>query len=873
MTKHTAIAFAVASVIGGSNAVYAQETADDEIEVIQVRGILSSLKATMRDKKDNANISDGITAEDLGKFPDQNVAESLQRITGVSIDRSSGEGQYVTVRGFGPRFNSILVNGRQMATENAGRQFSFDTLAAEQITGSEIYKSPTADMQEGSIGATINVKTARPFDFQGFKAVAVAKGAYDTLSGELGPQVSGLVTNTMMDGKLGVLLSVAQSSRNAQSNIIETRYYRPNVTFTTQNGDTFNNAYVPQNFDLMVDEQERTRTNMSTVVQFAPSDELTLTFDGLFSNLEVDSDTNALGHWFSESNFIDADVDDNNSVVYIDNANTGATDFIHRNYSRDVSMSAFGLNVEYVLTDAVTMTADLSSSSAEDNSGGNIFFNVIGYNNAYTWDNRSGPSISIEGGEAAALRSDLGRAHYNERNGWDRKDEITEARVDFEWITENDTFASMRWGIYSQSRKKDGTRKFVSDCGVFCGYGTDVPDDLLTRFEANGFWSGVPNVWLSYDVPAYDAYRASAQPTALAAAGIDYSDPGAASDAYTVEEDILSAYFDFSFEGEIGDLPWALNTGFRYSKTDSVLSGITRELVDLEPIAEDPSDLNEIYAAGDNGTAVSANNSYTNILPSMNLRLELTEDALLRLAYSETMTRPIMEALNPAVTITVSRPNNNQAAGGNPELKPFVSSNWDFAFEWYYEDSSMFTAALFSKEVEDFIVSTVENEDFVLESGVYTFGVNRPRNSDTASVTGVEVAWTHAWDNGFGIQTNATIVDSDTNTGALEGLGDSQNVILFYEDGPIQARIAYNNRESFLQFTSNPRGGTEPVHTEAYGQWDISASYDIQENITVFIEGVNITEEETRRYGRYKDQLISLEDNGSRWAIGVRANY
>jgi iron complex outermembrane receptor protein len=878
--KRTATAIAVASALGSFSAIAEEDVAKvKETEVITVTGIRSSLKESMLNKREAINVSDGITAEDLGKFPDQNVAESLQRITGVSIDRSGGEGQYVSVRGFGPQFNMVTVNGRQMATENAGREFSFDTLAAELITGADVFKSPTAKMQEGGIGATIDIKTARPFDFESFKAAGSVKGVYDDLSGETSPQASGLVTNTFMDNRLGVLVSLSHQERKSQTNMMETRYYRPGVNFTAQNGKEFSNVSVPQNFDIGVDEQERTRTSGTAVIQYAPNDDLTLTFDGLVSRFEVDSQATNAGHWFSEGNFIDAEVDANNTVVYIENSNAGATDFIRRSFGREVDMNAFGINAEYSISDELTMTIDISQSKAEESSGGDVFFNVIGYNNAYTWDNRTGadmPTLSVEGGDAALLNTSAGNAHYNERNGWDRDDELNEFRLDFEWETGKDTFTQMRWGLYSQSRTKEAARIFASDCGVYCGYGTSVPASLLSPYVANDFFSGVPNTWLTYDVDEYGAYRATLDPVT----GDAYNNPTSQSDAYIVEEDVLSAYVDFSFEGELGDMPWGLNVGIRYSKTDADLSGITRELIDLEPIPNDPSDLNEIYAAGDDGTAVTSSNEYTNILPSLNLKFELTEEMLVRLAYSETLTRPTMSELNPAVSITVSRPNNNQAIGGNADLKPYLSTNWDLSYEWYYADTSNFVVAVFSKEVDSFITSTVATEVFNLESGSYDFDVRRPRNGDVVEVNGLEIAWTHTWESGFGLQANATFVDSDaeiddsaSESFALEGLGDSQNIIAFYENGPFQARIAYNKRDDFLQNLVGPFGGSEPLYTEAYAQWDISGSYDINETVTVFAEGINITNEETRRHGRHQNQFVRLEDTGARWSVGVRASF
>ena len=896
--RRRAIAAALASslTLYGAGAL-AQESGNQEelIEEVTVTGIRGSLKRAMDVKRDSVGVVDAIAMEDIGKFPDQNVAESLQRIPGVSIDRSGGEGQYVTVRGLGPQFNTVLVNGRQVATENEGREFSFDTLAAELIAGADIHKSPTAAMQEGSIGATINVKTARPLDLDGFTATGSIKEVYDDLTGESAPNYSGFISNTFADDTIGVLFSLSHQEREAQNNVIETRYYRPGQDLNTQNGKTFSDVYIPQNYDVMVDEQDRSRTSGSAVFQFAPSDDLTVTADVMYSKFEVDSETHALGHWFTDSNIIDAEVGANDTIVFLDSANTGATDFIRRSYSRDTETKAFGLNLDWQVNDSLHANVDVSHSTAEDKSGGKIPFTVIGYNNAYQWDGRSGNgSISIDGGEAALLNASAGRAHYNERNGFDREDEITEFKIDLEWTPDSQTLTSVKYGLYYQDRTKDNQRKFASDCSFFCGYGTDVDDDLLSRYEANDFFSGVPDVWLTYDPEAYFDFLATDGVAALQAASdalgegrdiaaeyaaLGMDNPATAADKFSVEEDILSLYLDMTFEGEVGDLPWLLNLGVRYTQTDSSLGGFTRELADLTAIPGDPSDLNEVY--NDEGTDVSASNDYTNVLPSLNLKLDLRDDMLVRFGYSKTLTRPTMDSLVPSTVITVSRPDTLAATGGNPDLKPFVSTNLDLSYEWYYAEGSYFSAAVFTKEVEDFISGQVGIETYALDSGDYDFSVLRPQNGEEATIDGLELAWTHVWESGFGVQANATFVDSDaevdpqdpTKSFGLEGLGDSYNVVVFYEKGPLQARIAYNNRDDFLQNVVNPRGGTEPLFTEEYAQWDISASYDINDQLTVFLEGVNVTNEETRRHGRFSNQLISLEENGARYALGIRASF
>ena len=358
-SKRTATAIAVASALGSVNAIAADSTAKEkvkeaEIEVIVVTGMLSSLKASMLDKRESNVVSDGIAAEDLGKFPDLNVAESLQRITGVSIDRSGGEGQAVTVRGFGPQFNTVLVNGRQLATDSAGREFNFDILAADQITGADVYKTGVANLQEGSIGGTINVSTAKPFDYEGFQAVGSLKGMYESLSEKTSPSASLLLSNTFNDDSMGLLLAVSYSERDVQINRIETAGWRSGQTISnSRDGVLFNNAYIPRNWDQIVDNQVRTRTNANLVYQYAPSDDVMITVDGFVSKFEVASVATDLASWFEPDRVGSATIDAATGTLTSFSQDVGlsvgsgdpATDFVsHTRNSRDVSNCHSALN-------------------------------------------------------------------------------------------------------------------------------------------------------------------------------------------------------------------------------------------------------------------------------------------------------------------------------------------------------------------------------------------------------------------------------------------------------------------------------------------------------------------------------------------------
>lgn len=926
------LAVAIAGAIALSGAAYAQEPEREDEEVI-VTGIIASLSRAMDVKRDAATVVDSIASEDLGKFPDLNVAESLQRITGVSIDRDGGEGKQVTVRGFGPQFNMVLVNGRQVANDSSGREFNFDILAADQITGADVYKSAQASLQDGGIGATINVSTARPFDNAGFQFVASAKGVYESLSEETSPAVSALISNTFADDTFGALLAVSHQERTVQINRIETVGWRPGLTLENNtDGVIASNVFLPRNWDQIVDEQDRTRTNGSLVLQYAPNDDISVTVDGFVSTFEVDSLVTDLASWFEPDRVGSAEIDANGTAVFFTqeqglDISSGAprTDFVsHTRNSRDSTTTGFGVNIDYAINDNLQAVFDASMSDAENDQAGKNRFNVIGIDNNYQFDSRSGsPIVSHDGfGNGNLLPIDLNRAHYNERSGFTDEDEITELKLDFEYSSDSDVFQKLKFGAYTQSREKSRIQKFTNAGCAFCGYITPVPDGLVRPFTASNFFSGLIDTFYTYDGEAYFDYLETPSTATLQDQIIVANDPTATPDTaaalgagfipelqnnrYNIEEDITSLYIDITFGHDIGDMPLLVNFGARYSQTDISVMAVQSSIDDVVPT----SDLTLFSNVLGDPTEFSQGGSYANLLPSVNVRLDITDDMVFRYAFYDSLTRPTLDQLSPATIFEQPRRQNLAADGGNPTLKPFKSENWDASFEWYYGDASSFTFAFFNKEVEDFIITLTGEETFTLQDRIgqpdercnvaneptcaddtialanpelnglqEIYSVTRPQNGESAVVSGYEIAWTHVFEFGLGISANATVVDSDAsldaNTSqsfALEGLGDSQNLVVFYERGPWQGRIAFNNREAFLRNLDNGFNG-EPINTRTFGQWDISGSYDITDNLTVFFEGINITEEELEQTGRFDNQIFTIEDNGSRYALGVRAKF
>ncbi len=889
-------------------------------DVIVVTGIRKSLQQAMDVKRAAKGVTDSIASEDLGKFPDLNVAESLQRVPGIAIDRSGGEGQAVTVRGLGPQFNTVLLNGRQVATDSGGREFNFDVLAADQINGATIYKSGQASLQEGGIGGTIDVSTARPFDNPGLSIAASAKGVYESLSEEISPAASFLISNTFGDqDQFGVLAALSHQERKVQINRIETAGWRPGQTISnTRDGVLFENAYIPRNWDQIVDEQDRTRTNASLALQYAPSESLTLTLDGFYSKFEVDSEVTDLASWFEPDRVGNATIDENGTLTTFSQdvglsggSGDPATDFVsHTRNSRDSETIGIGFNADWDITDNFNANIDLSHSTAENDRAGRDRFNVIGIINNYTFDGTGGtPTVAHDGFENGSLPdASLSRLHYNEKgNRPTDEDQITEFKADFTYTPTVEGVEEVRFGFYNQSREKSQFQIFGNQC-AFCGYGTPAPNELLNfrPFEAQNFFDGLIDTFYTYDGDAYVQF--------LADQGVPIV-PTLQNNRYKVKEDITSAYLDFTFGFDAGSIPVEINAGMRYSDTETDVSAVQSFIADVVPT----TDLTLFSNVFGPATDFSESGEYDNFLGNLNVTFDVREDMKLRFAAYESLTRPTMSELSPATNFGEPRRQNLTASGGNPALNPFASTNFEVSYEWYYSDDSVFSIAAFRKDIDNIIVSLTGDETFTLTNRTAADGfrcagtdpscavgvdldptragfdlvanteelngatelyrVTRPRNGETASVEGIELALTHVFDLGFGVSANATLVSSDVTIDptsstnfSLEGIGDSYNLVGFYENDRLQARIAYNYRDQFLRQIDNGFNG-EPVNTEAFGQVDISASFDITDQYTIFFEGINITEEELRQYGRFQNQIYNIEDNGSRYAVGVRASW
>lgn len=378
----TTLSLAVISSLYGTN-LLAQENDESNVEVIQVKGIRGALSSAMDVKRSSTGVVDAISAEDIGKFPDTNLAESLQRITGVSIDRTNNEGNQVTVRGFGPSFNLVTLNNRQMpnssALETAGisRSFNFRELAAESVSGVEVYKTGRANVSSGGIGATININTARPFSMDEFVAAWSAKAVIDTsvtTGDDVTPELSGMISKTFGDRKFGVLASFSHAERDSHVDRIGAFNWdqgfpgqaNPDTSAIDTNLNPTLTTWRTPTVDLDDTNYERERQNGQLVLQYSPIDSLTITADYVMSRLEEMGNQHRMSFWFD--NVEEGSADANGTIINPLRTND-ELNFWSWEYNFETENDSFGINFDWKATDALNLKLDIHDSTSHSNPG------------------------------------------------------------------------------------------------------------------------------------------------------------------------------------------------------------------------------------------------------------------------------------------------------------------------------------------------------------------------------------------------------------------------------------------------------------------------------------------------------------------------
>ncbi|MDO6719729.1 TonB-dependent receptor [Psychrosphaera sp. 1_MG-2023] len=927
-----------------------------DIEVIEVRGTRSNLIDAQNMKREGETVLDAISAKDIGSLPDRSVLEAIVRLPGVSIERFAGandpdhygvEGSGVVVRGL--THTRSEFNGRDTFTADSGRGLSFQDVPPELMGGVELYKNQSADMIEGGIAGTVNLITRKPFDSDERVLAFTVDATHSDFIDETTPSFSGLYSENfdISNGRIGVLFNYSNSELKAQSDGTQIgRYELQNQLVDGQQ------VMVPRTTRLTRKQDDRKREGFASTVQWENEDRTILaTAQFIRSDSSLAWTENAIemaddavindlipaaGTSFEvtdqglfESGLITSTAGwRGNDAERQPGGEFGAQHaMITRQRNQDSLVDDFGFNIRYRPNDTWAFNLDLQyvNSTSEI-----LDFSVMGASRAVVGIAQHGdehPDISIinpaNNGETGYFtnphnyfwRSAMDHISDNEGN------ELAFA-TDAQYTLDEGFFTSLKVGV-RHAKREQITRQSTYNWGWlseawagngsawFDAEGDELGASLNNQYEQISFDNfargGVlnsageeaflfPKVSLATDYTNAESAFASLTPGWSALGSRDGAEghfiPNEINDTVETSNAI---YVKANFEGEIGDIDFSGNLGFRYVKIENDTKGFITFPDSVGDPAQPTTDPDHFLPAdqaafGDAGSVEqTASSSYSNVLPSVNVKFNLTDELLLRFGFSEAIALPDLGNLRNYVAITAedqvitytgdgddreitdARYSRYTAKSGNPFLKPMESYSYDLALEWYFaEGVGSLTTSLFYKDLSNYFINGSVDREYTNNGSTQIVQVDGATNGDEGSIKGAEIAYQQFFDflpgafSGLGIQFNYTYIDEEgsPNPGLspdkpnseegegiafdnlpLEGLSqDNFNLVGMYEKYGVNARIAYNWRSDYLLTTKDVITQL-PIYNKAGGQVDASIFYDVSENIKVGLQGSNLTNE------------------------------
>jgi TonB-dependent receptor len=949
---------------------------------VTVTGIRASMQSTLNLKRNSDGIVDGIVADDIGKFPDTNLAEAVQRISGVSIDRTNGEGSKVSIRGVGPDLNMVLLNGRQMPTSNltdrGSRSFDFANLASEAVSQIQVYKSSRADNPTGGLGATLNIMTGRPLDLGNQTSVG-GKIVYDrsnvNLPAEIGskkltPEVSALISRKFgTDDMFGIGLTASYQSRNSGNNqaavtdgwvgprLASDRTGDGSITAlsvkNTQNIPTSGIYNTPQNFSYFLNGVQRQRTNAQLTFQFRPIKDWTSTVDYTYARNKTQARGTELNVWYNHgddqfSTWKNGPV--NAPTLYGENSLLSDLSMNGHNAAGVSTLKSLGFNTQYRVNPTLKFSFDAHHSTSDSGSDSPYGFE----NDLATASRGRNTNGIIFGAEMPIFYMDYTPMPFQPTGSWFH-DAVLKQTVDqfqaagtlkigessnlnFGASATNIKFKSAyqqvmngtTWGGVSPGSQQDAVKYFDQS--------NWHPIDFRSYFSQLG-GSGNPKLWSTMYLVDFDKVRAAAMklPADAPGAGNIYS-PSLANpeEVRNLQEKSNALYGQFNTEWDMA-MPMHTGLGLRYEKTKLTSNANIKQPIGVEWVSQ-----NEYTILRNDGTVQVDSHDYHYWLPTLDWDMDVLSNLKVRASYSVNIGRGRWDQLQggstPSGNPGVSGLNVN---AGNPNLNPVKSNNLDLSAEWYYTKQSMVSLGLFHKDLSgyagsttytvndasahtpiggayykaalsptggnctatdtycqrDYILTTYQGKPGIAYKGMVDghaagtitgqpgdpllpLNVTSIANQKNATLKGAEINWQHMFDNGFGLQANYTYVKSDLtyqdaavgDQFALIGLSNSANLVGIYENKDVSVRLAYNWRGQFLQTTA-ANGKPNPSYVEPYGQVDLSIGYNLSKNLSVSLEGINLTNQSYRTHGRDELEVLRVTTGGARFMLGARYKF
>ncbi len=969
------------------------------LDAVTVTGYRYSIEKSL-DQKRNANaVVEVVTAEDVSKFPDKNVADALQRTPGVIIERDGGEGKRVSVRGLASDLTMTQLNGNYVATAEANgdptRSFNYTLLPANMLSSAELYKTPEARIDEGGIGGTVIVRTRRPLDLESNTGFASIEGTYGDTTEKTDTQASGMYSWHTDDDRFGFLVgmtSQTRTNRTMSANIESWRWWtddqdaqpatdvsgRPydstDIAYwwgsgvDDQAGNHYSGYWAPQSVNFNVRDEERKRKGAQATLQFKPTDNLLVTANYFRFELEGNYTNNILKipEWGYSENFADDQgrllapngltFDPSGTILtgarfevpeggcsLLVNPVTGEprdrpcameTPQLSGTYSREEALSqtadfeveyrgeAFNASFKAGRTWAEggpSMLFGMSAKPRKLNPATNMYENG---NFLSAWDLTGTPSMvfspelqqSLMNGNAEI---DIGSTG----SSWTRNDiEQRFYQTDFTWMFASGFLESLQFGAKyrdGSAHRSTGNTYWVCP-GLEPVYENRYQNcDPVAGGAQAGFFQSEPigNLHGVYDISDFVAID---YPAYLQYLNDRFGSPHRREEdnfVYNVDEEIWSGYIQANFRTE----RLRGNLGVRVARTKQQIDTTDRVVYNLDahpddangnPVACPPEGVyqginctpgDEVYLPDDLAREETwllseQSKTFTDVLPSFNIAYDLTENLVLRGAASKVIARTGYGDLGQLGDLSYNtqeycddrcrfgaRPEGWYGSGGNKNLDPYEATQYDIGLEWYFHPGSVAGIGLFRKDVKNFIVSVVRDQEIVLDGETITVTDFSTRANGRDGISeGVELYLQHTFDWGFGFQANYTMNRTNLASIELDGekIGESPlvgsarnqgNLTLFYENEKFLARASYNRRGRVVRgFVSGLNAYSEP-----YEQLDLNVGYNITDQLSVTGSVLNATKSEQRTHlgNDTDDRFLDGSYSGRQYYMGVTYKF
>ena len=859
MNKHRKSILIVSAslmALAGGGAASAQE-----VEEVVVTGIRASLQQSLETKRAADAIVDSVTAEDVGKFPNTNVAEALTMVPGVTVDRQFGQGEKVSILGTDPALNRTLLNGQTVASadwfilDTPGRTFNYALLAPQIVGRVDVYKTPEARIDEGSIGGTVIVNTRRPFDLESPTIAGSVGYLYNDRSEKGDIQAALMASWRDPSDTFGAAFSVQRAKDRLRRDGVET--YGTMAANQWAGGNADNpvdsrdfgcvgacadtlsanlGARSPNAFGTSFFEQERERTSYTASLQFRPNDQLELEFNWLKIQANYDNLNQSMyafqgNTWNSLGSLTDLTVS-NNVVTRASFANAlSVLDVQYR--EAEMNSDTYDFRGKWK-GDGWDLSGNVGWSKADGGTKRQVFLEFLNWAD-YTVDISGAPgnpgqltyTTDVQGNPSAFVTDP----------GWSgnlvakpTKDEEKYAQADFGMDLDG---VIKRVQVGYKFRRHETSQEYagIAITGVAAPASlfspSTVPGNYLDDFGANAQMRGRFRIdgGSMVDYVQGGAWLAPGQ--AMPAPSI-FAAPEFTAGNWGIQEDINALYAQAEIEA--GELRG--NIGFRYVHTGVDSSGYV-----CNPGSP--------CAGASDWTWQTTSKSYDNILPSVNLAYNVREDVILRFAAAQVIARPNYADMTNYFQLSDGILTGN---GGNPNLDPYKSSNFNVSAEWYFQPQAIVAVELFYKDISNYILQQTAPEEYFNQSQgrVTTYQISRPLNAGSADIKGFSVAYQQNYAYGFGLLANYTYADGDGQDGADLPYNSRHQVNLspFYESGPVQVRATYTWRSKY--FTGVDRG--DDMFVRSIDTLDISGTYNFTDNIGLTLAGMNLTDSEYFAY-------------------------